>query len=110
MISIWIIIAIIIVIIGLAFIKFSSTKSQIKLILCVLLILFLGGTILIVYTKNKLELTSYEGIMDAGKIYFGWLGNGFQNLKTITANAIKMDWTSTNGTFFNKTEIEQDKK
>jgi len=100
----WIIVAIVIIG-GFVFIKLSSTKSQIKLIFVVLLALFLFGTILVVYTNNKFELTSYGGFLDAGKVYLGWLGNGFQNLKSLTGKAIGMDWESTNGTFFNKTEI-----
>ena len=94
---------------GFILIKLSSTKSQIKLVLVVLLALFLFGTILVVYTKNKFELTSYKGFLDAGKIYLGWLGNGFQNLKSLAGKAIGMDWESTNGTFFNKTKVPPDK-
>jgi len=43
------------------------------------------------------------------KVYTGWLGNGFQNLKSLTGNAVRMDWTSTNGTFLSK-ELEQIKR
>ncbi len=104
----WIIVAIVIIG-GFVLIKLSSTKSQIKLVFVVLLALFLFGTILVVYAKNKFELTSYQGFLDAGKVYLGWLGNGFQNLKALTGKAIGMDWESTNGTFFNKTKVPPDK-
>lgn len=104
----WIIVAIVIIV-GFTYIKFSSTKDQIKLVIVVILVLFLFGTILIVYTSNKLELSSSEGITESIKIYFGFLANGFKNLKTITGKAIDMDWTSSNASFFNKTEIEQKK-
>lgn len=104
----WIIVAIVLIG-GFVLIKLSSTKSQIKLIFVVLLALFLFGTILVVYAKNKFELTSYGGFLDAGKVYLGWLGNGFQNLKSLAGKAIGMDWESTNGTFFNKTKVPPDK-
>lgn len=91
------------------YIKLTSTRDQVKLVIAVILVLFLFGTILVVYTSNKLELDSSEGLKDSAKIYFGFLANGFKNLKTITGNAIKLDWTSTNASFFNKTDIEQKK-
>ncbi len=106
---IWIIVAVVLIG-GFAYIKLGSTKDQIKLVLVVLLALFLFGTILVVYASNKLELTTTKGLIDAGKVYLGWLGNGFQNLKALAGNAIGMDWESTNGTFFNKTEVPQDKR
>ena len=105
----WIIVAIVLII-GFSYIKLSSTRDQIKLVFVVILGLFLCGTILVVYVNNKFDLTSYEGFLDAGKVYLGWLGNGFQNLKVIAGNVVGMDWESTNGTFFNKTKVPPDKK
>jgi hypothetical protein len=66
------------------------------------LFLFLYTTIAIVSKQNSFDLKSTEGFIGSIKVYFGWLANGFQNLKSITGDAVKMDWTSTNGTFLNK--------
>lgn len=43
---------------------------------------------------KDLNLRSADGIKTAGKLYLSWLGSVFGNLKTITVNAIHMDWKS----------------
>ena len=104
----WLIVGFVLII-GFTYIKFSSTRDQVKLIFLVILALFLFGTILVVYTSNKLELNSLDGIKSSFKVYMGFLANGFQNLKKITGNVIGMDWTSTDASFFNTTEIKPEK-
>jgi hypothetical protein len=43
--------------------------------------------------KDKdVDLKTSSGLLTAGKIYFSWLGSIFGNVKTMTTNAIKMDW------------------
>lgn len=36
----------------------------------------------------------YDGVIDSVKIYFAWLGHITSNFKTITANAINLNWTA----------------
>jgi len=43
-------------------------------------------------TGKNVDLNSAEGLKEAGVLYSEWLGNGFENLKTLTTNAIKLDW------------------
>ncbi|RLG10660.1 hypothetical protein DRN73_07305 [Candidatus Pacearchaeota archaeon] len=62
------------------------------------LLLFSYLSFVLVLKNKDIDYHSFSGIFTAGKIYFSWLGNIFVNLKTITANAIKMDWTNTNST------------
>jgi hypothetical protein len=46
-----------------------------------------------VTTKDQgVDYTSFSGIMKAFKIYFSWIGSLFGNFKTLTTNAVKMDW------------------
>ncbi len=61
----------------------------------------------LVTEKNSLDLTTSEGFFNAVKVYTGWLGNGFQNLKSLTGRAIGMDWKSTNGTFIGKSKSKR---
>ena len=105
----WIIVAIVIAC-GVLFIKLSGARHKIGLMIFVLLILFLFGTASIIITKNKIDFSNTDDLFEAVKLYLGLLGNGFQNLRSLTGNAIGMDWNSTNGTFFNKTAIEQTKR
>ena len=66
--------------------------------------IFLIGLILFVYLSaayvlkgRSVDIRTVPGFIEATKIYFNWLLSAFGNLKTITANAIHMDW-GVNGT------------
>lgn len=105
----WIVIAILVVI-AFFILKTDHFKHRMWIILIVLLALFLYISISLINTKHDLNVNSTEGFFNSIKVYFGWLANGFQNLKAITGNAIKMDWASTDKTFFNKTSVNSEKK
>jgi len=95
----------IVVIFGVILIKMNHFRHKMTIIALLFLALFIYSTIMLVNSSNDLDLRTTEGIFQAVKVYTGWLGNGFGNLKTITGNAINMDWSSTNGSFFSE-EIE----
>lgn len=82
--------------------KLGHFRKKTFILIVIFLILFFYSTLLIINSKNKLDFSTSEGFMNSMKIYGGWLANGFGNLKTIAGNAIKMDWTSVNGTFVEK--------
>lgn len=94
----WIIIIIFILII-IFFTRMEHFKKKTFILIIIFLILFFYSTLLIVNSKNKLDFSTSEGFMNSAKIYGGWLANGLGNFKSIIGNAVKMDWTSTNGTF-----------
>ncbi len=73
--------------------KFKHKVFEIFLIFIILFIYF-SFTFVV---GGQANLTSWDGISKASSIYFSWLGSVFSNLKTITANAIHMDW-GVNGT------------
>jgi len=99
----WVII-IILVVIGIIAIRLNHFRHRIFIILLVVLALFLYTTMTYVNNQNKLDFGDTKGVMNSLKIYTGWLANGFTNLKALTGKATKMDWTSTNVSFFdNKT-------
>ncbi len=97
------------VVIGIILIKMNHFRHKLTIIVLLFLAMFIYSTVVLVNTTNELDLETTEGLFQAIKIYTGWLGNGFQNLKGITANAIKMDWSSSNSSFFSE-EIEQEKR
>jgi len=103
------IVMVILVIVGIFAIKMNHLRHRIFIILLVVTALFLYSTMMVVDNQQEFDFSSSEGVFDASKIYLGWLGNGFQNLKQLTGKAIGMDWSSTNGTFF-KNESKKDKK
>jgi len=102
---------VILVLVGVALfaLKLNKVRHKVWIIVVILVALFLYMSLALVYNRNELDFKSVEGLSDVVRVYLGWLGNSFQNLKGITGNAIKMDWTSTNGTFFNKTNIEAER-
>lgn len=103
----WIVIAILIVV-GVIAIKMNHLRHRVFIVLLILLALFLYSSMALVVENNSLDLKSSGGILDAVKVYAGWLANGFQNLKSITGNVIGMDWTSTDGEFLKKDNSKDD--
>ena len=73
-------------------------KHKIFLISLVVLMISLYLGVVVVFQDRNIDFTSYSGMIDAGKIYFSWLGSVFGNLKMITASAIQLDWKSVNET------------
>jgi len=102
------IVMVLLVIVGIFAIKMNHLRHRIFIIILIVVALFLYSTMMVVDTHNEFDFSSTEGVFSAFKIYLGWLGNGFQNMKILTGKAIKMDWTSTNGTFF-KNETKKTK-
>ena len=56
------------------------------------LLLFLGLTFWNVYKTHDLDLSTFDGMTKAGKVYFSWLGSLLSNTKAVTTYAIKQDW------------------
>jgi hypothetical protein len=60
---------------------------------------FLIGLILFLYVSGyfvlggqEINYGSVSGILEAGGLYFSWIGSIAGNFVSITSNAIKMDW------------------
>lgn len=62
--------------------------------------IFLAISLTTLHAKHNFDFTSYEGLIQAGKVYFGWLGNVFSNMGKITGYALQQEWVtnSTNST------------
>ncbi len=89
----WLVIGILIVI-ALIALKMNHLRHKIWIIVIIFIALFLYTSANFIYKQHQLEFNTAEGVFDASKIYIGWLSNGFQNLKALTGQIIKMDWTS----------------
>lgn len=73
--------------------EFRRFKHKFFAILLIALILFGYISYLYVFHDQEVDFKSVSGIVDAGKVYLSWLGSVvFDNLKTLTSNAVKMDW------------------
>ncbi len=89
--------AIIFLVIGLAVAIWLITevkhfKHKIVAIFFILLILSFYFSFSSVIKGKDIDLKTFEGMKEAGKLYFLWLGHAFKNVKTVTANAVDMNW------------------
>jgi len=91
-------IVIVLIILAFVFLKMSHAKHRISLIVFILVLLFFYITVSRVFTQYDIDWKSSAGMEKGIKVYFSWLGGAFGNLKTITANAIRMDWSQKNKT------------
>jgi len=79
------------------FFKFRNMKHKFYAVFIVLLLIFFYTSFSNVVSKNNINVASFDGVVNAGKLYFIWLGNALQNIATLSGNAIKMEW-GTNST------------
>src|SRR3990167_1385236 len=77
--------------------------------------IFLIGLILasyfgfVVTLKGKdIDYKSLDGVQGVAKLYFLWVGQIFKNFKSITANAVKLDWKG-EASEFNSKNISKSK-
>lgn len=75
-------------------IEIKRLKHKIFAVFLIILIIFSYVSFTIVAQDNEMDFTSVSGIVKATKIYFSWLGSTFENLKTITTNVFKLDWSA----------------
>ena len=97
----WIIISVLIIAAVLA-LKLNHLRHKVWIILVILIALFLYTSVSLVYKENNLTLEKTEDVFSIARVYLGWLGNGFSNMKALTGNAVKIDWKSTNSSIITK--------
>ena len=93
----WIII-VALILVGLFLLEFKDIKHRFFLFAVVVFLLFVFISSGIVYFNYSLDLRSFDGFVEAGKIYFTWIANFFSNFKDISGYAVKHDW-GVNSTF-----------
>ena len=62
------------------------------------IILFFAFSLYHISVNYGVSLLSYEGLVEAGKIYGIWFKTFFSNMARITGYAIGQDWLLTNST------------
>jgi hypothetical protein len=85
------------------FIEFKRFRHKMLAVFLIVLILFTYFSFSAVIKGKNLDLKTFEGMKEAGKIYVLWLGNIFQNVKVVTSNAINMNWKFNGSVEQNKT-------
>ena len=74
------------------FLRFREIRHRVTHIVIILLVVLLAGSVATVYFSNDVDLTSFEGIAHAGKVYFSWLGAIFGNIGKVSTYAVHQDW------------------
>ena len=75
----------------------SAVKYKAFAIFLVVLIVFTYVSFSVAVRDQGIDLTTFSGLTIASKLYFSWLVSVFENVKTLTAQAIKLNWNQVNG-------------
>lgn len=90
-------IIIIFLIVLFVFFKFTGFRNQPIVTYSIgFVLLLLAVTFVFVVNEQGLDLTSFDGLISAVRIYFVWVGNVFNNIGTITGSASNLEWSSRN--------------
>ena len=79
------------------FVKLKYIKHKLSWIIVLVLILLFYIGFLASTAGQDLDFNTFEGSQTAIKLYLTWLGQSFDNLRTLTGQAINLDW-GTNST------------
>ena len=72
--------------------KFRETGHKFRLVTITVIGLFFTISLMLIYTRNDIDLTTLQGLITAGKLYLSWLTQMFDNIVKVSGNVIKMDW------------------
>ncbi len=81
-----------------AIINLKAFKHKIFATAIVCLILFIYLSSSYVLADKNINLATISGLEEATSVYLTWLIDAFGNVKSITTNAVKMDWGIDNET------------
>ena len=88
------------ILLAIALLEFKDFKHRILLFTIIGLFLFLIVSMGYVYFSSDTEFnfSSFEGLVDSGKVYVSWLDGFFGNIGSVTSYAIKQTWGFKNST------------
>lgn len=79
-------------------VELKRLRHKIFAIFLILIILSIYFSVTYVFRDQTINFNTVEGMTSASKIYYSWMVSVFNNIKVITLNAIKMDWSTQNST------------
>lgn len=85
-------------------IEIKRLKHKLFAMFLIGLIIFTYVTFTVSLKGKDVDLKTIPGVINAGKLYASWLGTLFTNAKTITAYAVKQNWTEYNESIINETD------
>lgn len=88
--TLFIVIAVIVLIYVL--VEFKRLRHKLFAVFLITLILFSYLSAAYLFKGQDINFKSVSGLVTASRIYFSWLGTIFVNFKSITTNAVHMNW------------------
>jgi hypothetical protein len=77
-------------------IEVKRLRHKIFALFLIALILFTYVSFTVSLRGQDIDMTTVPGVMAASKLYVSWLVSVFNNLKSITTQAISLDWIPNN--------------
>ena len=74
------------------FVELRRFKHKFFAIFLIVLILASYFGFVVTLKGKDTDFKSLDGMQNIAKLYFIWIGQIFKNFKSITANAVKLDW------------------
>ena len=88
----WIVLIILIAVVVFVF-NMKGLKHKVFILFLVISALILYSGLMYISYKNDFDLFTFHGVFESLNFFGGWLGDGFENIKSLTANAIDIDWS-----------------
>ncbi len=85
----WIAVALIVLMV---FFKMKEIRHKFGLVVIALILLFLVFSFSQIYSKQKPDLKSFDGISQVIKVYFSWLSSIGKNILGVSGYAVHQDW------------------
>ncbi len=70
----------------------KQLRHKIFAVFLIFLLMFAYLSFVFVFKEKNIDYKTAPGLMEAGKIYFSWLGSVAGNLKSITSYAVHQNW------------------
>lgn len=97
----WLLIGLLIIIVLVAIFKsqdllfvYALFKKYFFVFVIIGLVLLLAFSFFKINSSNELDLTTFKGVTQLGKIYFVWLKGVFGNIGKVTGYAVNQEWFS----------------
>lgn len=88
----WILIGFLVVV-ALVVLKFKEIRHQGGMLIGLGLLVFLVLSFGSISATHHIDLTTFDGVASAGKLYFVWLKTVALNVGHVSSYVIKQDWT-----------------
>lgn len=72
--------------------KFKEVRHKLGFLIILTLVLSFGLSVWYIYSANHFDLTTFDGLVATGKVYFVWIGHITGNVVDIGRYVYDRDW------------------